>query len=76
MSAVFVHDLLSLQGGLHSVQAVEIAVGFVTAFLASLLVVAPFLRLVRRVGFAPFAWYRIVVGLGLLAAIARGWELR
>ena len=41
-------------------RALEIAVGFVMAFIASLLVVKPFLNIVRRSGFAPFAWYRIV----------------
>ena len=33
------------------------------AFLASALVVRPFLNYVRRSGFAPFAWYRIALGL-------------
>ena len=51
----------------------EIGVGFVMAFLASLVVVKPFLNLVARSGFAPFAWYRIAAGVGLLAAIAAGW---
>ena len=51
----------------------QIAVGFVMAFLAALVVVGPFLRLVGRAGFAPFAWYRIVAGTALLAAVAAGW---
>ena len=38
----------------------EIAIGFVMAFLASLLVVKPFLASSGDPGFAPFAWYRIV----------------
>jgi undecaprenyl-diphosphatase len=49
------------------------AVGFVMAFLAALVVVKPFLRFVGRSGFAPFAWYRIVVGGALLAALSAGW---
>jgi undecaprenyl-diphosphatase len=49
-----------------------IAVGFVMAFLASLVVVGPFLRFVGRSGFAPFAWYRIAAGAILLALIAAG----
>jgi undecaprenyl pyrophosphate phosphatase UppP len=28
---------------------------------------------VRRLGFAPFAAYRIIIGVVLLAAIAAGW---
>ena len=43
------------------------------AFIASALVVKPFLSYVRRSGFAPFAWYRIVLGAVLLAALAAGW---
>ena len=35
-------------------------------------VVAWFLRWVRRHGFAPFAIYRIALGLGLLVALGRG----
>ena len=48
------HDLGSARG-------LEIAVGFVMAFVASALVVKPFLNFVRRSGFAPFAWYRIAL---------------
>ena len=40
-----------------------IAVGFVTAFVAAMAVVQTFIGFVGRYGFAPFAWYRIVIGL-------------
>ena len=43
------------------------------AFLSSLVIIRPFLGFVRRSGFAPFAWYRILLGAGLLASIAAGW---
>jgi undecaprenyl pyrophosphate phosphatase UppP len=42
------------------------------AFLASAIVVKPVLGVVRRRGFAPFAWYRIIVGVLLLTAVGRG----
>jgi undecaprenyl-diphosphatase len=45
----------------------------VMAFLASLVVEKPFLALVRRSGFGPFAWYRIAAGLAIVAALAAGW---
>jgi len=48
-------------------------VGFVMAFISSALIVKPFLNIVRRRGFAPFAWYRIVVGVALLAAVRWGY---
>jgi len=43
------------------------------AFLSSLLIIKPFLGFVRRSGFAPFAWYRIALGLALFWAISAGW---
>lgn len=73
MAAAFAHDLLEARHDLGSARGLEVAVGFVMAFVASALVVKPFLNYVRRSGFAPFAWYRIALGLGLLAAVAAGW---
>jgi undecaprenyl-diphosphatase len=51
---------------------IVLALGFVTAFVVALAVVAWFLHWVRRHGFVPFAIYRIVLGLILLAALSRG----
>ena len=73
MTAAFAHDLLDVRHSLGSARATEIAVGFVMALLSSALVIKPFLNYVRRSGFAPFAWYRIALGLALLAAVAAGW---
>jgi len=46
-----------------------IAIGFVVAFVSALLVVRGFIGFISRYGFAPFAWYRIVLGLGMLGLI-------
>lgn len=73
MSAAFAHDLLEVRHVLSADRALEIAVGFAMSFLAALLVVRPFLRFVGRSGFAPFAWYRIVLGVALLASVGAGW---
>jgi undecaprenyl-diphosphatase len=43
-----------------------IAIGFVVAFVVALLVIRWFIGLVSRRGFAPFGWYRIVVGAAAL----------
>jgi undecaprenyl-diphosphatase len=71
--AAFAHDLLDVGPQLTSARALEIAVGLVFAFISSLLIIKPFLAFVRRAGFAPFAWYRIALGVVLCAGIAAGW---
>ena len=73
MMAAFAHSLLKARHQLTSERSVEIAVGLVMAFIASALVVKPFLAVVRRAGFAPFAWYRIALGLAVFGALAAGW---
>ena len=73
MAAAFVYKLWEVRDHLAPERAGEIVVGFVMAFLAALIVVKPFLRFVARSGFAPFAWYRIVVGVLILAAVRSGW---
>jgi undecaprenyl-diphosphatase len=74
MAAAFGHDLLEIRHSLDPALGTEIAIGFVMAFVASLLVVRPFLAFIRRSGFGPFAWYRIVAGMAILAALAAGWR--
>ena len=73
MVAAFVHDLIEVRHDLTTARAGEIGIGFVTAFIAALLVVRPFLRFVGRAGFAPFAWYRISAGAAIALAMAAGW---
>lgn len=68
MAGAFVHEIWKVRHVLGSGLGVEIAVGFVMAFLASLAVVKPFLRFVGRSGFGVFAWYRIAAGAAILAA--------
>lgn len=40
----------------------NIAIGFVVSFVVAIVVIKAFLKIVTRYGFAPFAWYRIVIG--------------
>lgn len=72
MLAAFVHSLAGLRGQIAVDRSGDLVAGFVMAFAASALVVRPFVAFVRRVGFAPFAWYRIVAGLAIFAALAGG----
>jgi undecaprenyl-diphosphatase len=69
MAAAFAKDLFDVRDSLTPDRGVEIAIGFVMAFVASLVIVRPFLAFVRRSGFAPFAWYRIAVGLAVLIVL-------
>jgi undecaprenyl-diphosphatase len=73
LTAAFANSLWKVRHDLTSAQGYEIAIGFVMAFVSSALVVRPFLNFVRRSGFQSFAWYRIVAGVVLLAALAAGW---
>jgi undecaprenyl-diphosphatase len=72
MVAAFGYELMQVRAQLAPERAAEIAVGFVMAFVASAVVVRPFLYFVRRSGFAPFAWYRIAAGIGLLVLFPKG----
>lgn len=44
----------------------SIALGFIVSFIVALLVIKWFVGLVSRRGFVPFAWYRIIAGIGAL----------
>jgi undecaprenyl-diphosphatase len=47
-----------------------IAIGFVAAFIVAALVVSRLVGFVSRYGFAPFAWYRLLLGGVALALLA------
>ncbi|MFW2342934.1 undecaprenyl-diphosphate phosphatase [Brevundimonas sp.] len=72
MGAAVAWDLLQSWDSLDFSDAGLIAVGFVTAFLTALAVVKLLLEFVSRHGFAPFAWWRIVVGVGGLILLGLG----
>lgn len=73
MVGAFAYELLDMRHQFAPERTAEIAIGFVMAFLAALVVVRPFVRYVARAGFAPFAWYRIAAGAAILAATGAGW---
>ena len=51
---------------------IVLAIGFIVSFFVALAVVAWFMNWVRARGFAPFAIYRIILGIGLLTLLIRG----
>ena len=73
MVAAFILDFISVKDHITPDRVAEIAVGFVFAFISAWLVVKPFLNFVTKVGFGPFAWYRIVFGLVILGVVTVGW---
>ncbi|MFZ2028971.1 MAG: undecaprenyl-diphosphate phosphatase [Vitreimonas sp.] len=72
MVAAFAYDFWKVKDHLGDGRTLDIAVGFVFAFISALIVVRLFLAFVTRVGFMPFAGYRILAGAALLAAISAG----
>ncbi|MFT8244049.1 undecaprenyl-diphosphate phosphatase [Roseomonas sp. BN140053] len=66
MAAATAYSLYKARDALHVADLGQIGVGFVTAFVVALIVVRTMLRVINRIGFAPFGWYRIVVGAGML----------
>ena len=72
MTAAFAHDFYEVRSQLTPERGLEIAVGFVMAFIAAALVVRPFLSFVGRSGFAPFAWYRMAAGAAIAVALVAG----
>jgi undecaprenyl-diphosphatase len=72
MLGAFVFDLYKNFNDLTAQDLQNIALGFIVSFLAGVLVVRTLLDFVGRHGFAPFAWWRIIVGgvgLGALAVL-------
>src|SRR5206468_2175857 len=59
----------ALMAGASGVGFGAVAVGFVVSFAVALVVVRAFVHYISRHGFAPFAWYRILVGSAALAWI-------
>lgn len=67
MAGAFVYDLYKNYDKLGTDDVTAIVIGFVMAFIAGVIVVRSLLDFISKHGFAPFAWWRIVVGtLGLI----------
>ena len=73
MAGAFVYDLYKSHSEITASVGTSIAIGFVVSFIVGVFVVKYLLDFVGRHGFAPFAWWRIIVGgLGLGALLATG----
>ena len=56
----------TLMAGASGVGFGTVSVGFVVSFVVAIVVVKAFVHYISRHGFAPFAWYRIIVGAAAL----------
>lgn len=73
MAGAFALDLWKSRHDLSMDQGLLIVIGFITAFISALFVVRALLDFVSRRGYAPFAWWRIIVGvLGLIGLYTIG----
>ncbi len=72
MIGAFAWELYKSHADLGGGSKMVIAVGFAASFVCGWIVVKTFLRYVQRHSFALFAWWRIIVGVAGLAALALG----
>ncbi len=63
------YELWKNRAGLDANGVAEIAMGFLFAFVAALIVVRAFVGFVARHDFTPFAWYRLIAGAAMVAAL-------
>lgn len=72
MTAATAYALWKNRDALGGGDLLDIAIGFGVAFVVALAVVKAFVAVVGRYGFAPFAWYRIILGsVALVWLLAR-----
>ncbi len=69
MAGAFAYDLAKSWRMLAADDVLSIGIGFVAALATGLVVVRVFLDYIARHGFAPFAWWRILVGSAGLAGL-------
>jgi undecaprenyl-diphosphatase len=73
MVGAFAYDLLKNRSALSADDFSLIAIGFVAAFLAALVVVRFLLDYISRHGYSLFGWWRVIVGsVGMIALLVWG----
>jgi undecaprenyl-diphosphatase len=72
MAGAFAYDLYKDHGQFTNSNLAIIAVGFIVSFIAAWFVVKTFLGYVSRNGFTLFVWWRVIVGVLGLIAVAAG----
>lgn len=67
MAAASAYSLLKYDGDMGSHEIIQLTIGFVVSFITAYIVIAAFIRFISRNNFIPFAYYRIGLGLAVLA---------
>lgn len=70
MLAATVYSLYKARADIDVSAFGQIGVGFVAAFIVAFVTVRAVLAVIGRIGFTPFGWYRIGLGLVMLAVLA------
>ncbi|MBY0337400.1 MAG: undecaprenyl-diphosphate phosphatase [Acetobacteraceae bacterium] len=72
MLAAAAYSLFKARAELSLDGLAQIGVGFVAAFLVALVTVRWVMSVISRIGFTPFGWYRIALGLVMLVVLSLG----
>jgi undecaprenyl-diphosphatase len=70
MVAATVYSLFKARNEIDFTAFGQIGVGFVAAFIVAFFTVRAVLAVIGRIGFTPFGWYRIGLGLVMMAVLA------
>jgi undecaprenyl-diphosphatase len=70
MIAASAYSLYKVRADLSMDGLAQIAVGMGVAFVVALVTVKTLLAVISRIGFTPFGWYRIAIGIVLLLALS------
>ena len=69
MFGATVYDIYKNFGYLNGANTMIIAIGFISAFLAAMVVIRTVIAFISKHGFVPFAWYRIIIGSAMLTLL-------
>lgn len=72
ITAASLKELLDTWSTITSAQVNLLVIGFIVSFLSALLAVRVFVGIVSKIGLAPFAYYRLVLGAGVLMYFGLG----
>jgi undecaprenyl-diphosphatase len=70
MLAATVYSLYKARADIDVSAFGQIGVGFLAAFVVAFVTVRAVLAVIGRIGFTPFGWYRIGLGLVMMAVLA------